>query len=74
MALVDIQVLQGVFSPEQKTQMIQDVTEAIVAIEGEPIRGVTWVRVHEVAQGAWGIGGKTLTAADMHALTRSGQT
>jgi len=32
------------------------------------MRGVTWVRVHEVASGNWGIGGKALTTADVKAL------
>jgi 4-oxalocrotonate tautomerase len=32
------------------------------------MRGVTWVRVQEFEQGDWAIGGKHLTAADVHAL------
>jgi 4-oxalocrotonate tautomerase len=32
------------------------------------MRGVTWVRVNEFEQGDWAIGGKSLTAADVHAL------
>ncbi len=44
----------------------------MVEIEGESLRGVTWVRVQEVASGAWGIGGKALTADDVKALQGSG--
>jgi 4-oxalocrotonate tautomerase len=40
----------------------------MVSVEGEALRGVTWVRIQEVEQGDWAIGGKTLTAADVHAL------
>ena len=68
MPLVDIQVIEGVFDRSQKQQMIRSVTDAMVAIEGEALRGVTWVRVHEVASGDWGIGGKGLTAADVKAM------
>lgn len=68
MPLVDIQLIEGVFTPEQKKKMIEEVTETMVRIEGEPMRGVTWVRVQEVASGEWGIGGKTLTADDVKAL------
>jgi 4-oxalocrotonate tautomerase len=68
MPLVDIQVIEGVFDKSQKQQMIRSVTDAMVAIEGEAMRGVTWVRVHEVASGEWGIGGKPLTAADVKAM------
>ena len=68
MPLVDIQLIEGVFDKSQKQQMIQTVTDAMVAIEGEAMRGVTWVRIHEVASGEWAIGGKGLTAADVKAM------
>jgi 4-oxalocrotonate tautomerase len=48
--------------------MIENVTDAMVGIEGEVMRGVTWVRVQEVASGEWGIGGKALTASDIKAM------
>ncbi|PWJ10324.1 tautomerase family protein [Jannaschia seohaensis] len=68
MPLVDIELIEGVFTPEQKQEMIQKVTDTMVAIEGEAMRHVTWVRVHEVPSGQWAIGGKALTAADVKAL------
>jgi 4-oxalocrotonate tautomerase len=68
MPLVDIELIEGVFDQEQKQEMIRRVTDAMVAVEGEAMRGVTWVRVHEVASGEWAIGGKPLTAADVKAL------
>ena len=70
MPMVDIQVIEGVFDRETKARMIKDVTDTMVAIEGEALRGVTWVRIQEVAQGDWGIGGQTLTASDVHALAK----
>jgi 4-oxalocrotonate tautomerase len=52
--------------------MIRKVTDAMVDIEGETMRGVTWVRLYEVASGEWGIGGKGITTADVKAMqTRS---
>ncbi len=71
MPLVTIDVIKDVFTPAQKQDMIRKVTDAMVAIEGEGLRGVTWVRVQEVQQGDWGIGGQTLTAADVHALQKT---
>ena len=68
MPLVDIQLIAGVFDKAQKQKMISKVTDAMVEIEGEAMRGVTWVRVHEVASGEWAIGGKALTAADVKAM------
>jgi 4-oxalocrotonate tautomerase len=65
MPLVDIELIEGVFDDDQKQRMIRDVTEAMVGVEGEAMRSVTWVRVHEVASGQWAIGGKSMTAADV---------
>ena len=68
MPLVDIHVLEGVFDASQKQDMIRKVTDTMVAIEGESMRGVTWVRVIDVPSGQWGIGGKALSTDDVKAL------
>jgi 4-oxalocrotonate tautomerase len=68
MPIVNVRLIEGVFTPEQKSEMIHQLTEAMVRIEGENLRPVTWVIVDEVKGGDWGIGGKGLTAADVHAL------
>jgi 4-oxalocrotonate tautomerase len=68
MPLVTIDVIKDVFSPAQKREMIESVTDAMVRVEGEALRGVTWVKIQEVEQGDWAIGGKMLGAADVHAL------
>ena len=65
MPLVDIHVIKGVFTPEQKSQMITKVTDAMVSVEGEKLRGVTWVKINEVEGGDWAIGGQALHAADV---------
>ena len=71
MPLIDIQLIEGVFDDGQKARMIEDVTDAIVNIEGEAMRGVTWVRVLEVQGGHWAIGGQPLKAKDVHAIQRA---
>ena len=72
MPLVDIHLIEGVFDKDQKHEMIRKVTDAMVDIEGEAMRGVTWVRLYEVASGEWGMGGKGITTADVKAMqTRS---
>ena len=68
MPLVDIEVIEGVFDESQKAQMIEKVTNAMVEVEGEAMRGVTWVRVKEVRSGQWGIGGNTPSANDIKAM------
>jgi len=68
MPMVTVKVIEGVFTPEQKHEMITKITETMVGIEGENLRPVTWVLVEEVRSGDWGIGGNGLTTADVHAL------
>lgn len=68
MPLVDIEVIEGVFDDRQKAMMIEKVTNAMVEVEGENMRQVTWVRVKEVRSGQWGIGGNTPSADDIKAM------
>lgn len=68
MPLVTIDVIQDVFTPKQKQELIERVTEAMVAVEGEGLRGVTWVRIQEFSGGDWAIGGKALEASDVQDL------
>lgn len=51
-----------------RQRRISKVTEAVVAVEGEGLRSVTTVRIKEFEGGDWAIGGKALTASDVHAL------
>jgi len=66
--LINVKIIEGVFDGEQKQQIVRSLTEAMVAIEGENMRQVTWCVVEEVASGDWGIGGQPLTTADVRAL------
>ena len=68
MPFVNVKVIEGVFTDTQKQEMIAKLTDTMVEIEGENMRGVTWVVVEEVRSGDWGIGGNALTTADVHAL------
>ena len=68
MPLVNVKLIEGVFSAEQKHEMIEKLTDTMVEIEGENMRGVTWVVIEEAKSGDCGIGGQALTTADVHAL------
>jgi 4-oxalocrotonate tautomerase len=72
MPLVDIQLIRGVFTPEQKKRMTEKVTDAMISVEGEAMRPVTWVRVQEIESGEWAIGGNPLTASDVKKMAGSG--
>jgi 4-oxalocrotonate tautomerase len=68
MPLVTVKVIEGVFTPEQKQEMVRKLTDTIVSIEGEHMRPVTWVVLEEVKSGNWGMGGNPLTTSDVKAL------
>ena len=68
MPMVTIDVIKDVFTPVQKQQLIARVTDAMIAVEGENLRGVTWVRIQEFESGDWAVGGKALRTSDVRAL------
>ena len=43
MPLIQVRVIKDVFSKDQKRQIINKLTDAMVSVEGENMRGVTWV-------------------------------
>ena len=65
MPLVTIKGIEGVFSGEQKAEVIRKVTDAMVSVEGENMRALTWVIFEEVKSGDWGIGGKPVTTQEV---------
>ena len=71
MALIQVTVIEGVFTGPQKREIVERLTDAIVLIEGESMRSNVWCMVTEIASGDWGVGGQTLTADDVRALARS---
>lgn len=68
MPLIQVKLLEKVFTPEQKQEIISKLTDAMVSIEGENIRKVTWVVIEEIKSGDFGIGGQSLTTEDVRAL------
>jgi 4-oxalocrotonate tautomerase len=68
MALIQVKLIEEVFTPAQKKEIISSLTEAMVKIEGENMRPVTWVIIEDVRSGEWGIGGQPMTTGAVHAL------
>jgi 4-oxalocrotonate tautomerase len=68
MPLVNIEVIENVFTPEQKKEMIEKVSEVMISIEGEALRPYTLVKIDEVKDGNWSVGGKIVTAGDAQRL------
>lgn len=68
MPLLHVKMIEGVFTPAQKREMIQKLTDTMVSIEGESLRPVTTVILEEVKSGDWGIGGTAYTTSDVKKL------
>ncbi|CAD0184803.1 hypothetical protein RUESEDTHA_01686 [Ruegeria sp. THAF57] len=64
MPSIEIQVLEGVFSKEEKEKIIRNVTEAFGDVAGQTIKAGTSVRILEVGSGSWGYAGNVLTTED----------
>jgi len=68
MPLINVKLIEDAFTPEQKRRIVEELTDAMVAIEGESMRPVTLVVIEEVRSGDWGVAGKALTTQDVRAL------
>lgn len=68
MPLIQVRLIENVFTANQKREMISKLTDAMVSIEGENMRQVTWVVIEEEKSGEWGIGGQPLTTEAVKSL------
>jgi 4-oxalocrotonate tautomerase len=68
MPFINVKLIEGVFSGEQKREIARKLTETMVEIEGENMRPVTWCVIEEVKSGDWAIAGKSLRTEDVKAL------
>lgn len=73
MPLVQIKGVGGYLTPEQKLEIIRKVTDAVLSVEGEGLRQVTWVTIEDIVPGSWGVGGTAVTADDLRALAAAGR-
>jgi len=71
MPLVQIKGISGYLSLQQKQEIISKVTDAIVSVEGEGLRPVTWVIIEDVASGQWGVGGQAITTDAIRAMSQA---
>ena len=68
MPLIQVTLIEEVLTPAQKMEIITKLTDAMVSIEGENLRPVTWVIIEEVRSGNLGIGGQAMTTEAVRAL------
>jgi 4-oxalocrotonate tautomerase len=54
----NVKVMEGVFTPKQKQEMVHKLTDTMVSIEGENMRPMTLVVIEEIKSGDWGVAGR----------------
>jgi 4-oxalocrotonate tautomerase len=72
MTLIQVTVIEGLFTALQKREILERLTDAMVSVDGESMRRTVLCVVTEIASGHWGVGGQALTTDDVRALARSG--
>jgi 4-oxalocrotonate tautomerase len=70
MPLIQIKGIGGYLNLDQKKELIAKVTDAVLSVEGEGLREVTWVTIEDVQPGAWGVGGQPVTDDDLRRFAK----
>jgi 4-oxalocrotonate tautomerase len=68
MPFINVKVIEGVFSVEQKREIAERLSETMIDIEGESMREVTMVVIDETKSEDWAIGGRCLSTEAVRAL------
>jgi 4-oxalocrotonate tautomerase len=68
MPVIDVKVMEGVLTTEQKQRIAQGFTDVFADIAGTAARPVTWVLIQDVASGQWTMGGDAVTTEGVKQL------
>jgi 4-oxalocrotonate tautomerase len=68
MPFINVKVIEGVFTAEQKREIAERLSETMIDIEGESMREVTMVVIDETKSEDWAIGGRCLSTEAVRAL------
>jgi 4-oxalocrotonate tautomerase len=70
MPFIDVKVIEGVLTTEQKQRIAQGFTDVFCDVVGSPARPVTWVAIQDVASGEWTMGGDPVTTEGVKQLLK----
>ena len=70
MPIIDVKVMEGVLTIEQKQTIARGVTDVFAQVVGTRARPVTWVVIQDVASGHWTMGGDPVTTEAVTELLR----
>jgi 4-oxalocrotonate tautomerase len=71
MPIIRVTYIDGLLEQDGKEQVIANVTDGLVSVIGEGLRGTVSVVLEEIASGAWGAGGTPVTLQDAQQLQAS---
>jgi 4-oxalocrotonate tautomerase len=57
MPFIEVKAIKDVFSTEEKSQVIEEITSVFARMKGDEFAAGTWVVVNELDDGNWGEGG-----------------
>ena len=60
MPFVEVKSIKGVFSTEEKSQVIEEITNVFAQMKGHEFALGSWVVISEIDNGNWGEGGSVL--------------
>ena len=72
MPFVEVKTIKGVFSAEEKTGIIREITNVFARMKSDEFAAGTWVVISEIGNGDWGEGGAVLKAEHVPESDSSG--
>jgi 4-oxalocrotonate tautomerase len=68
MPFINCRVMENVLTEDQKTEIAEQITETFASVVGEPVRGLTWVVIDDMASGQFTIGGRPVTTEGVNEM------
>jgi 4-oxalocrotonate tautomerase len=68
MPLIQLKLMEQVFTATQKKEIVSKLTDTVVRFEGKNMRPFTWVSIDEICDLAWSIGGPARTTGALPAF------
>ena len=60
MPFVEVKSIRGVFSQDEKAEIIRETTNVFARMKGDEFAAGTWVVINDLDDGNWGEGGEVL--------------
>jgi len=70
MPIIDVKVMEGVLTTEQKQTIARGFTDVFADVVGAAARPVTTVIVQDISSGQWSVGGDVLTTDGIKQLLK----